>query len=113
MLLLGGALWLWSGARSQHERAAQAVRLLLRDSGAQLLDDTVALQSLALRRSASGWLRLVRSYGFEVSLDGLDRRRGRLTLAGRSVEVVELPELGPDLGPDLRPGLGNRPSRPT
>lgn len=105
LLLLGAVLWLWSEARRQHERAVQAVRLLLRDSGAQLLDDTVALQSLALRRSASGWLRLDRSYGFEVSVNGLDRRRGRLTLAGRSVEVVELPELGPD--------RGSTPSRPT
>ena len=48
LIVVGFGLWLWNDARRKQERAMAAVRLLLRGTGAQLLDGTVALQRLGM-----------------------------------------------------------------
>ena len=92
LLIVGMLLWLWVEARRNHELASRIVRRALRDSGAQLLDDTVALQSMGLARTSSGRMAIRRSYQFEVSFDRVTREYGTLTLLRNSEQVLQLPE---------------------
>ncbi|MEJ2508770.1 MAG: DUF3301 domain-containing protein [Gammaproteobacteria bacterium] len=56
----------------------------------QFLDETVALVGLRPRRGGDGRVRLRRTYGFEFSVDGVNRYPGRIVVFGRSVESVQL-----------------------
>jgi len=47
---------------------------------------------LGIVRGSPGWLQLRRTYEFEFSADGHDRRVGSITLSGFRVESVYLPE---------------------
>jgi hypothetical protein len=55
----------------------------------QLLDQAVALRGVSLRWTGQG-LRLRRSYGFEFSVAGVERRNGRVVLLGLMLERLEL-----------------------
>ncbi len=87
------AVWFWQDAMRARERALAACRRACRSCGAQLLDDTVALDRLRLQRR-QGRLRIARRYRFEFSLSGNDRRPGRVRLVGpRIVDLqLELPD---------------------
>ncbi len=70
--------------------------------GLQLLDQSVILHRLRIRRDHQGGLRLERRYRFEFSLQGDRRFRGWITLLGRHVARVEsepFPEPGTSLPP--------------
>ena len=62
----------------------EAVGLLL------LLDDTVALANLRLQRDDDGRLRLRRTYDFEYSDTGDNRRAAQLALLGDEVLLLRL-----------------------
>lgn len=84
------ALWLkLSGAR---DRAVREARRLCLQHGLQLLDETVGLRALRLRR-VNGLRMIERGYGFEVSVDGHDRETGRLWMIGNELTSVSLPTL--------------------
>lgn len=87
VLLLGVGFWL--EALRARESALRACRRLTARLGAQLLDETVALQRLRPARTAAGYPALRRSYTFEYSLHGLERRRGRIELLGGRVLSVQ------------------------
>ena len=67
----------------------EARRLCLQH-GLQLLDETVGMRRLRLRR-VNGLRRVERCYGFDVSIDGDDRQPGRLWMIGNAVTSVSLP----------------------
>ena len=92
LIALAFVLWFWSEARRYHERAVFVVRRAIRNSDAQLLDDTVSLRSLGFARTTSGRVGFRRTYSFELSFDRVNRKRGTLTLLGRQNEILELPE---------------------
>jgi hypothetical protein len=71
--------------------ARALARSLCARAGLQLLDETVAVQRLRLRRVPGEGLRLERRYGFEVSIDGADRRRGSLNLLDGDIVSWDLP----------------------
>ncbi|NKC16151.1 MAG: DUF3301 domain-containing protein [Gammaproteobacteria bacterium] len=98
LAFLAGALWYWRHSSHQHEHAIATVRLLLYGKPIQLLDDTVALARTRLARDPQGRVVFVRTYVFEVSLDGYSRLRGSLTLTGDGAQIVDLPWL--DWDPD-------------
>ncbi|MBS0557998.1 MAG: DUF3301 domain-containing protein [Proteobacteria bacterium] len=91
MVLLLAALWAWQNALRAREHARTLARELCARAGVQLLDQTVALRRLRLRRVPGEGLRLERCYGFEVSVDGADRRRGSLDLLDGEVVSWDLP----------------------
>lgn len=91
LVLIGAGLWFWFEARRSHERACASVRKILRNSGAQLLDDTVSLNAMRLARRRSGSVGIARSYAFEFTYDRVSRQRGSLTLLANEVEVLDLP----------------------
>lgn len=86
------ALW-WAGAVAARDRAIEAARLLCRDQGWQLLDETVALARLRPVRGLRG-LELERRYRFEFSADGGERSAGGIRMQGRFVTLrwAETPE---------------------
>lgn len=90
MIAIGGIFYLWFESLRIHERVVRACRQLCEKSELQLLDQTVALASISLIRSVSGHRQLRRVYQFEVSDNGTDRHRGYITLAGATIEAIQI-----------------------
>lgn len=90
LLLLGLALWFWQNGLRAWERARDACERACERNQVQLLDDTVALERLWLRRNSLGRLCLERVYTFEFTDTGACRRIGRVIMLGQHVEVMAL-----------------------
>lgn len=88
LLVLGAVVLSWSAASVAGELARAEAQLACQRAGVQLLDQTVMLRSLKLRRDDQGWLRLWRQYSFEYSVDGLSRVRGDLALLGGRLQWI-------------------------
>jgi hypothetical protein len=90
VLVVIGVAWLrLSRAR---ERAIQEARSRCQQHGLQLLDETVGLSGLRLRRY--GDQRVVeRRYSFELSIDGDDREAGHLWMIGNTLTALILPTI--------------------
>lgn len=85
-----GAALLWSDSLRARERAVSAGRAACERYGVQLLDDTVAFARLRLGRDADGRLRLRRTYSFEFSETGDNRRQGAIVMLGAQLEELQL-----------------------
>lgn len=70
------------------EAALKASRRVCERERVQLLDETVRLRRLGLSRHTNGWLRVRRTYAFEYSVEGDDRRSGEVVCLGRNAELV-------------------------
>ncbi|MBA2077915.1 DUF3301 domain-containing protein [Rhodanobacter sp. PCA2] len=90
LLALVAVIGLWLKLSAARERAAAMARQQCERHGLQLLDETVGLRALRLRRVA-GRRRLERCYGFEVSIDGADREQGSLWMLGDGMSELRLP----------------------
>ncbi|MFK2929552.1 DUF3301 domain-containing protein [Dyella agri] len=90
LLALIAVIGLWLKSSVARERAATEARLQCERYGLQLLDETVGLRALRLRR-VDGRRRLERCYGFEVSIDGADREQGSLWMLGNTMSELRLP----------------------
>jgi hypothetical protein len=90
LLLLGSVVGLWMKLSVARERAMHEARRLCLQHGLQLLDETVGMRRIRLRR-ANGLRRIERCYAFDVSIDGHDRQPGRLWMIGNAVTSVSLP----------------------
>ena len=90
LVAFAGVCWFWYATMSARERAITAGRKSCIDHGLQLLDDTVALSRLRLARDGSGRLVLARTYRFEFSDTGDNRRTGEIVLVGGRVESTLL-----------------------
>jgi hypothetical protein len=92
LLVLGAIVGLWLKLSVARERAMQEARRQCQQHGLQLLDETVGLRGLRLRR-VNGLRMIERCYGFEVSIDGHDREPGRLWMIGSMLTSVSLPTI--------------------
>lgn len=99
MILLASvaAIW-WFSATEARERARGHAQAACARAGVQLLDATVALRRLRLRRAAEG-LVLERRYAFEFSPDGVNRVQGWIDLRGRELVSATVPFTAPPPGP--------------
>lgn len=88
LALIAAALLVWADSLRARERALAAGRAACERNGLQFLDETVAIARLRLARDAGGRLRLCRTYAFEFSGTGDDRRGGAIVMLG--AEVAEL-----------------------
>lgn len=82
--------WLWLAGLRARDAAMDAARRACDAEGVQLLDDTVALESLRPRRDSDGAVALRRIYHFEFSDTGDNRLHGSVTLVRAEVEAVYL-----------------------
>ena len=87
VVLLTG--WLWLNTLRARELALAHARRACERAGVQLLDQAVALRGLSLRWTAQG-LKLRRSYAFEFSTAGVERRNGYVVLLGLRLERLQL-----------------------
>lgn len=88
--LVFAGLAFWIDSLRARERAVAAGRAACTRYGVQLLDETVFFNRLALARDEQGRLRLRRSYGFEFSDTGDNRRRGAIVMLGAQLEDLQL-----------------------
>ena len=87
LLLLLGVGWFWFDSLRTKELATALCQTACQREGLQLLDQTVALRHLSLRRTFAG-LRLRRVYRFEFSEEGTLRRSGYVILLGTRLEEI-------------------------
>jgi len=84
------AAYLWFDSLRAREHAVAAGRAACARYGVQLLDETVAFTRLRLARDAQGRLRLRRTYVFEFSETGDNRRHGVIVMLGARLEDLQL-----------------------
>ena len=90
LILLGLIVWFWQNTLRARELALRAARDTCQNQQLQLLDGTVTLHRLVLRRSNRGHLTLQRTFQFTYSVDGDDRQTGFVITLGDLVEQVGL-----------------------
>ncbi len=87
--LVAGALF-WADSLRVRERALAAGRRACERYGVQLLDETVVFASLRLARDDEGRVRLRRTYRFEFSDTGDNRRHGAIVMLGPELADLQL-----------------------
>ena len=90
LLTLGATVGGWMKLSTARERAVRVARAQCLQHGLQLLDETVGLRRVRLRR-VNGLRRVERRYDFEVSIDGNDREPGHLWMIGGAMSSLSLP----------------------
>ncbi len=90
LLTLGATVGGWMKLSTAREHAVRVARAQCLQHGLQLLDETVGLRRVRLRR-VNGLRRVERCYDFEVSIDGNDREPGRLWMIGGAMSSLSLP----------------------
>jgi hypothetical protein len=87
----------WLKSTRARERAVDEARSQCAEHNLQLLDESVGLNGMRLRR-VGGRRQLEWGYAFEVSANGDDRMGGRLWMHGNRVVAVSLPSPPPSAG---------------
>jgi hypothetical protein len=82
--------WLWLDSIKVREAAVKAARAACDTEGLLLLDDTVAIAAVKPSRDADGHLKLQRTYDFEYSDTGNNRRNGSVVLLGQRVVLFNV-----------------------
>ena len=88
LIVAGGFFWIDS--LRARERALAAGRGACERYGVQLLDETVQFARLRLARDEEGRLRLRRTYTFEFSDTGNNRRHGAIVMLGAQLQDMQL-----------------------
>ncbi|MFT5033857.1 MAG: hypothetical protein ACI89D_001212 [Bermanella sp.] len=88
VLLVGTYAWQAQGVR---ESALRATRRYCQREQLQLLDDSVALRSLWLKRGRDNRLHIWRGYQFEFTVTGGERYLGKTITLGRLIESIQVP----------------------
>lgn len=83
---------LWLKLCAARERAVSEARRECLQQGLQLLDESVGLRGLRLRR-INGLRMIERCYSFEVSTDGGDREPGQLWMIDNAISGMSLPTI--------------------
>jgi hypothetical protein len=82
--------WFWLDSLNAREAAVKAAREACESEGLLFLDDTVAIAALKPARSDEGRLTFRRSYDFEFSDTGDNRRKGGIVMVGQRVMLLNL-----------------------
>jgi hypothetical protein len=91
VLAIAAIAWFtWDSLRVR-ETANRAMREACAAHGFLFLDDTVALVQVRPMRDGDGRLALRRTYDFDYSDTGHDRRSGRIAMLGDRVLSLEIP----------------------
>lgn len=88
LLIISALIWFWLDSRRAHEFGVGLCRHLCEKHAVILLDETVILDKLRLRRNKNGRIIFERSYRFEYSDDIALRQQGILVILG--LEPVEI-----------------------
>jgi hypothetical protein len=89
ILLLAALALLWADSLRARERALRAGRAACERNGLQFLDDTVSFARLRLARDDVGRLKIARTYTFEFSDTGNNRRNGAILMLGEELRDLQ------------------------
>lgn len=90
ILILAALAWLWFDSVKVREIAVRAARQACQAEGCQFLDETVAIAKLGTVRDDDGRLLLRRTYHFEYSDTGENRRPGSVVMLGQQVAALNI-----------------------
>jgi len=90
LIAIAAGVLLWIDSLRTRERAVAAGRAACERYGVQFLDDTVAFARMRFGRDAEGRLKPRRTYVFEFSDTGNNRRRGAIVMLGTELQDLQL-----------------------
>lgn len=90
LIAMGLAAWFWFDSMRARERAVRAGQAACARDGLQFLDETVECVHIRPARTAEGRLTLRRTYRFEFSDTGNNRRSGAIAMLGPEVESLAM-----------------------
>lgn len=90
LAILCALAWLWYDSLHVRGIGIRAAKAACAAEDLQLLDDTVVIAGLKLARDDDGRLLLRRTYNFDYSETGDNRRRGSVVMLGERVLVVNV-----------------------
>jgi hypothetical protein len=90
ILVIVAAILLWTDSLRARERAVRAGRSACERYQLQFLDDTVSFARMRLARNEDGELRIARTYTFEFSDTGNNRRHGAIVMLGGDLQDLRL-----------------------
>jgi len=90
LVALAAGILLWTDSLRARERAVRAGRSACERYELQFLDDTVSFARMRLARNEEGELRIARTYTFEFSDTGNNRRQGAIVMLGGEVQDLHL-----------------------
>ena len=94
IIVIAAGAFFWIDSLRARERALAAGRSACSRYGVQLLDETVQFAQLRLGRNADGQLCLRRTYSFEFSDTGDNRRHGAIVMLGGELQDMRLEPYG-------------------
>ena len=89
LLILAALVWLWFDSMRARERALALGKRACERDGLMFLDETVECIALGVARNVDGRMLLRRTYGFEFSDTGNNRRSGSIVMLGGEVESLD------------------------
>jgi Protein of unknown function (DUF3301) len=90
IVLIAVAALLWADSLRARERAVSAGRAACERYSVLFLDDTVSFARLRLGRDDEGRLKIMRTYTFEFSETGNNRRQGAIVMLGQEPRDIHL-----------------------
>jgi hypothetical protein len=90
ILLFVAGVFLWLDSLRARERAVRAGKSACERYDLQFLDDTVSFAKLRLARDEQGTLKIARTYTFEFSDTGNNRRHGAIVMLGGDMQDMHL-----------------------
>jgi hypothetical protein len=90
IVLIGAGIFFWLDSLRARERAVQAGRAACQRYALQFLDDTVSFTRVRLARDDGGQLKIARTYSFEFSDTGNNRRHGAIVMLGGELQDLQL-----------------------
>jgi len=90
LALIAAAIFLWVDSLRARERAVRAGRAACERYAVQFLDDTVSFAKMRLARDEAGRVKIARTYTFEFTETGNNRRQGAIVMLGRELAEIQL-----------------------
>ena len=90
IVVLAAGIFLCLDSLRARERAIQAGRAACQRHALQFLDDTVSFTRIRLGRDEDGQLKIARTYIFEFSDTGNNRRHGAIVMLGGDLQDLQL-----------------------
>jgi hypothetical protein len=90
IVFIAAGIFLWLDSLRARERALQAGRAACQRYDLQFLDDTVSFARMRLGRDEDGQLKIARTYTFEFSDTGNNRRQGAIVMLGGELQDLQL-----------------------
>ena len=90
LVVIAAVALLWVDSLRARERAVRAGRDACNRYGVQFLDETVSFARMRLARDDEGHVKIARTYTFEFSDTGNNRRDGAIVMLGGELQDLHL-----------------------